>query len=91
MVSVPALFDRCVSSDQPLINTVKHGSALLLLLLHLSLSLCSGTREKRILPIWKPTLAAAQAVALQPIDLRLRQSPHERIASHFDAVPSTPP
>lgn len=94
MVSVPALFDRCVSSDQPLINTVKHGPALLLLLLHLSLSLSlslqrnegeedSADLEARTGCNSSCGLAARRSAA-QTVP------PQQRIASHFDAVPSRP-
>lgn len=89
MVSVPALFDRCVSSDQPLINTVKHGSALLLLLLHLSLSLQRNEGEE------DPADLEAHTGCNSSCGLAARRSaaqtvPPQRIASHFDAVPSSP-
>lgn len=90
MVSVPALFDRCVSSDQPLINTVKHGSALLLLLLHLfSLSPQRNEGEEDSADLEARTgcnsscgLAARRSAA--------QTVPPQQIASHFDAVPSSP-
>lgn len=76
MVSVPALFDRCVSSDQPLINTVKHGSALLLLLLHLSLSLSAAERGRRgFCRFGSPHWLQLKLWPRSPVDLRLRQSP----------------
>lgn len=72
----------CLLRSVSLINTVKHGSALLPLLLHLSLCEAKGGGVfcNAVLESEPPKLAVNQAVALLSMDLWLRHLP---VTDHF--------
>lgn len=82
MVSITALFESCVSSDQCLINTIKHGSALPPCYSPTFLSVKQKEGEYPAMPFWKqnPKLAVNQVAALPSMDLWLRRLP---VTDHF--------